>query len=844
MKRVSLWLATFSLTSQLILTLNVAQAQSTFTFNIMGRGVSSSPPATGPFPTGLFKMTVETAGPVVGPGVTATVSANGGSCTIAAPDCSFTTSNNDLVIAVPDSGNPNNAIIEYYPQSLFAAPGNFCTPTAAQPSTTVLESVTINITGLSTVNNVRGNTYTPATSLDCSEPFVRVDSNPVVFTATPTGQTGIPPRNPLDIVLLLDNSGSMALPSYTPTPAAPYDTRWNVLNQVVDMFLTTWAQSNYVTPANNAVYGSAEDRIGLVFYSTSAEPASYPPSTPGANGIFISRGMSSDPWTPVSSAVAAQGPTNLTAIGLGLVEAICDAEKSTNDPQLILMTDGEQNVVPLLQPDPPMSGTPTTLEFTATPTCPAATMPIDLYSKFIPIQTVALGTPGVVDTQLLNEISKETAGNINMAWVPADIATGFTDTLMDALKGNTLDLNTRAEGTLAANATESAAIPLLLDGSVLRTTMVLGWENQNSALDLQITSPNGTVIQPLARKYTPFWTVQSIDLPASGPSGNWSVKVVRNPNVYAGARTEAVSAPYFLSIYSVEGKLAYKFTFSSLSAGTGNPIGLNAEVSYNGTPLTGLGNAIKVQIQRPNTGLGTVLHNTSVPASVLTTEPTPTDVTTPLQRKVLYLTSNNGLIGTVAPQPIPTQYTLLDQNNTGIYSTVFADTSSPGPYKFNVTMDWNNATTGQIHREETLQVQVPVTPDPTASVVSVTQGKIVGNWSLNVTPIDKYGNYLGPGFVPSFQVAVFGGGSVSGPPADALQTGGYGINLVDVPANADPTVTVTVGGVTIRNCNLSTCAGAGGGLGTVLSKWWWIILLVILLALLLAFLFWRRLRHV
>jgi len=47
--------------------------------------------------------------------------------------------------------------------------------------------------------------------------------------------------------------------------------------------------------------------------------------------------MSSDPWTPVSSAVAAQGPTNLTAIGLGLVEAICDAEKSTNDPQLILI---------------------------------------------------------------------------------------------------------------------------------------------------------------------------------------------------------------------------------------------------------------------------------------------------------------------------------------------------------------------------------------------------------------------------------------------------------------------------------------------------------------------------
>ena len=41
-----------------------------------------------------------------------------------------------------------------------------------------------------------------------------------------------------------------------------------------------------------------------------------------------------------------------------------------------------------------------------------------------------------------------------MAWVPADAMTGFTDTLMDALKGSTLSLNTRAEGTLAPSATE------------------------------------------------------------------------------------------------------------------------------------------------------------------------------------------------------------------------------------------------------------------------------------------------------------------------------------------------------------------------------------------------------
>ena len=490
----------------------------------------------------------------------------------------------------------------------------------------------------------------------CDQPFLRVDSNPVIFTTAPTGiDLG---RNPLDIVLVLDNSGSMALPSATPTPSSPWDTRWNVLNQVVGMFLTTWAQSDATTSGGNAVDGSANDRIGLVFYSTTQEPASYPPSTPGANGIFISRGTTANPWTPVSSAVAAQGPTNLTAIGLGLIEAICDAQNqpigNTNDQQLILMTDGEQNVPPLLQPDPPVGETPITLDFSATTACPAATA-VPFYSKFIPIQTVALGTPGTVDTQLLNAISTQTAGNANMAWAPEYIATGFTDTLMNALKGNTLDLNTRVQGTLAATDTASAAIPVLLDGSIKRTTMVLGWENQNSGLDLQITSPGGTIVQPSASQYTPFWTVQSVDLPASGPAGNWSVKVVRRTTPDAARGGQPVSAPYFLSIYSVEGRLGYKLTFSSLSPGTGSAIGLKVEVNYNGTPLTGLGNAIKVQIERPNNGLGTVLNNTSVPAGVLTTEPTPHDVTTPYQRKVAYLSGNSGLNGTVAPQPIPTQ---------------------------------------------------------------------------------------------------------------------------------------------------------------------------------------------
>ena len=178
--------------------------------------------------------------------------------------------------------------------------------------------------------------------------------------------------------------------------------------------------------------------------------------------------------------------------------------------------------------------------------------------------------------------------------------------------------------------------------------------------------------------------------------------------------------------------------------------------------------------------------------------------------------------------------------NDGTYSALFADTSKPGLYKFHVTMDWDNPTTGRIHREETLQTQVGVTPDPTASVVTVAQGTTAGNWSMVVTPIDKFGNYLGPGYAPTIQVGVAGGGSVSGPLADPLQTGSYGINLAGVLANTDPTITIVAGGVTIRDCKLSTCAGGGSGTTGTSSKWWWWWIILLLILLLLAVLLLRR----
>jgi len=125
-------------------------------------------------------------------------------------------------------------------------------------------------------------------------------------------------------------------------------------------------------------------------------------------------------------------------------------------------------------------------------------------------------------------------------------------------------------------------------------------------------------------------------------------------------------------------------------------------------------------------------------------------------------------------------------------------------YRFKVTMDWDVPTTGKIHRVETLERQVKVNADPNSSDVAVSPGANPGEWLINVTPIDRFGNYTGPGFADHFSVDVVGGGSVSGSPSDTKQTGAYVIKLVGVPTGTDPVVTIKVDGRVVANGKLSS----------------------------------------
>ena len=149
--------------------------------------------------------------------------------------------------------------------------------------------------------------------------------------------------NRLTWFLVLDKSGSMS----DPAPSDPVvESKWNVLTESVKQFVALWQLSDASV---------SDDRIGLMFYSSAPSPADF-----GGGSIFQPRGTNLSAcnpanyceaghhnWCQVMCKVGATGPGGSTAMGPGLRDAITAWKADPrNDPSILLMTDGIQNVAP------------------------------------------------------------------------------------------------------------------------------------------------------------------------------------------------------------------------------------------------------------------------------------------------------------------------------------------------------------------------------------------------------------------------------------------------------------------------------------------------------------------
>ncbi|HEY6138012.1 MAG TPA: VWA domain-containing protein [Thermoanaerobaculia bacterium] len=666
------------------------------------------------------------------------------------------------------AGSGNQVVIDYKPLSNFGA--DFCAGGAAAE-----KQIPMRFAGAQDIVSWRMSSYAVAApNAECSQVSRHVGDAPAFIQAV---GDGVAPalsgtfkgRTPYDVILVLDKSGSMA---DLPPGSNAGPVKADILKSAVQGFVSQWEQIDAPVPGGK---DDSLDRLGVVFFDSSAASQTLPGADPPAN-VFLQRG-GGNAWNAVISKANTLSPGSSTSIGAGVNEGMSQWKSDPkNDLSVVVVTDGMQNTAPLISPTG--SGF---LGLT-----PVAGLPQELRKRFIPIQTIGFGTPAQVDEDLLRNMSLETAGVSYIAVNSSTMFDVFGMTLVSLLKGNTASIGTRTSDTITGKG-PTAPQGVVVDRSVERVVFSLQWAPPlRNALDLDVFKPGTTTVAtPTSSKKQPQIALQSFDFPERG---TWNVRVKRGPD------TKLDPVPYTLNVFFKERSLDYVLTFDNLHAVTGDTLGIRALVSWDGKPLTGLPDgAIRVRIQRPQESLGTILHNTRREVSSGPTTTPAGDIQSPLDQKLAAF-KGQSLLERITPRDVVT--IALKEVGNGVYAGSFDQTGIAGTYGFEAILDWDMERTGHVHREERLEENVAVKADPAKTTVDIAQTQQPTIWTVTVTPRDRFGNYLGPGYASVIKARLRGEiGSITAVPVDRNQTGSYVFTVRGV-ATA-PTVVVTVDGVVI-----------------------------------------------
>lgn len=635
-------------------------------------------------------------------------------------------------------------------------------------------------------------------------PFI---ANPAQTDANNNGVGDDCERSPVDIVLVLDLSGSMA----STVPGGGMS-KIGLLQRAVELFVQEW--NEYDVPG---------DQVGVVYFESTLSQQNTPL-------LVAFDGNQAN----IISSVNNQSTGNYTAMGGGLQRALNTLVSSANSKRhIILFTDGMQNCSPMVRELSPDGGVEPNHEIRSEPVNPAVQVYCDstepgvtgkkledyATQNQIKIHTIGTGVSTDLWRNLLSNIANELGGEQHFTSDPdAALTRTFIEHLVTVLSENTLEIVGYRSGSMPRDSNEKQEA-FTINRFAKKATFVLSWQNTDgqTELGMRILGPNNIELKPSYVKKAGYYQLASFVLPLAPQrvdnkvirpehKGTWNMLI-------DGKKINLESVAYDAVLLVDEPRLKYDFRVDKSDYGTGDSILLTARVNEENVAIRPL-QKVSVKVEKPRVGFGTFLsiNDVSQPDMHKDLKVHADRYPSLADKKGYLLIQDESLRSDILPKH--ESIVLYDDGNVnhgdetandGIYSMLYTDTQYPGTYTFTFLIDGNSSLNGDFSRTRRVTTEVRIkTADQGNTRLGAhvlekgDDGRLV---DIRVTPRDAHKNYLGPGYTNQISITSKNA-QFTGSVVDKLD-GSYSRSLRYSGLGVDPNVIVDVQGNNIFDGSVS-----------------------------------------
>lgn len=568
-------------------------------------------------------------------------------------------------------------------------------------------------------------------------------------------------RRPLDMAFVLDKSGSMGGITTGTT------TRWDALKTAVN---------NFMLKLSNPAFAKTGDRVGLTFFDSGITPSSF-----GSTLIPLDPGSA----VTMQNAMNSLAPGGSTAMGQGLTDAKTKLADAVRSRDILLFTDGEQNVAPLVNANGcDIGGTPINSN------CPV----LPGSSGNIKVFTIGIGNPSPTYLSTLQNLATKNGGNCLLtsngnsftnttSMVIGDINAVFTQAFVNLLRDNSPQLvNTRSGGINGANQKlidfplNKNVADLLIEVSlnkrfeIAQLVRLVGTIRvmRNGQDVTALATPRWVGSAPDSYQYAFSFNTEKAYTNKLRSEGKW--EVIALPNSPASGLT------YRIVVIADDHQLDYTCSQQLAQPSVGATQKFVVQFSDRGKPVENA--TITAMVYRPGDDIGDLMARNSFKAPIQGRDQDRSAIG--IIKYNMLLQQDAGFVKALIPTE---QVVTLTHRGNGRYEGDYSGMNVAGIYQIMYRIQGNDDSRGPYNRYEMQSMYVQAGQiDLSKSVISkeVSAEKVV----MTVRPITTYGRFLGPAA------------------ADAFDVNAQSARLSNVVDNQDGSYTLTIVGKSSATVNI------------------------------------------